>query len=54
MNFFLSFLSGVIVTVMTIFNGELSNYCGVYTSTVIIHLIGLTTFIIIMIIKKEK
>lgn len=50
----LSFLCGVIVTTMNIFNNQLSNYCGVYLSTVIIHLVGLVSFIIIMKLKNQK
>lgn len=54
MNILLSTICGVIVTVMTIFNGELSTHYGVYVSTAMIHLIGLLTFILIMCFKKEK
>lgn len=54
MDLFLSTFTGLIITVMIIFNGELSAYCGLYLSTVIIHLVGLLTFIVIMKIKKEK
>lgn len=54
MNIFLAFLSGMIVCIMISFNGQLSDYCGVYLSTTIIHLIGLITFIIIMKIKNKK
>lgn len=50
----LAFLCGVIVTTMNIFNNRLSNYCGVYLSTVIIHLVGLVSFIIIMRLKNQK
>lgn len=50
----LSFLTGIIITVMNIFNGQLSDYVGVYLSTVLIHLIGLMTFIIIMLVMKQK
>lgn len=54
MDLILSMFTGLIITVMVIFNGQLSDYCGVYLSTVIIHLVGLITFIMIMKIKKEK
>lgn len=54
MDSLLSMFTGLIITVMVIFNGQLSDYCGVYLSTVIIHLVGLVTFIVIMKIKKEK
>lgn len=54
MELFLSFLAGMIVTVMNVFNGQLSNHIGVYLSTVLIHFIGLMTFFVIMVIKKQK
>ena len=44
MNFVLATLCGIIVTTMNVFNGQLSDYTGVYLSTVIIHLVGLVTF----------
>lgn len=37
MNFVLATLCGIIVTTMNVFNGQLSDYTGVYLSTVIIH-----------------
>lgn len=51
---FLVLMTGIIVSVMNIFNSQLSQYLGVYLSTVLIHFIGLVTFVIVMIIKKEK
>lgn len=50
----LAFLCGVIVTTMNIFNNQLSTYCGVYLSTVIIHFVGLISFIIIIKLKNQK
>ena len=43
MDFVLATLCGIIVTTMNVFNGQLSDYTGVYLSTVIIHLVGLVT-----------
>lgn len=54
MEFILAILAGTIVTIMNVFNGQLSNQVGIYLSTVIIHLVGLFTLIIIMVIKKQK
>lgn len=54
MEIILSLLAGTIVTVMNIFNGQLSDQTGIYLSTVIIHLVGLFTFIIIMFIKHKR
>ena len=50
----LSFLCGLIVSTMNIFNGQLSAHCGAYLATVIIHLIGLITFTLIMFLKKQE
>ena len=50
----LSFLCGLIVSTMNIFNGQLSAHCGVYLATIIIHLIGLITFTLIMFLKKQE
>lgn len=52
MNYLLTFLSGIIITIMTSFNGQLSSWCGTYLATLIIHLIGLITFIIFLKIKN--
>lgn len=53
MYLFLSCLCGLIVTIMNIFNGQLSAACNIYLATAIIHFIGLITFIIIMKIKHQ-
>lgn len=50
---FLTLFSGVIVTVMTSFNGRLSSWCGTYLATFVIHFVGLITFIIILKIKNK-
>lgn len=47
----LSFLCGLIISTMNIFNGQLSAHCGVYLATVII---GLITFTLIMFLKKQE
>lgn len=54
MNLILAFLCGTIVTVMNVFNGQLSAIYGTYIATTIIHLVGLITFILIMFIKRQK
>lgn len=53
MHIFLTILAGIIVTSMNIFNGQLSHVYGIFLSTVIVHLIGLVTFLIICIYKKK-
>ena len=54
MNLVLAFMCGIIITVMNVFNGELSNNYGTYIAVCIIHLVGLITFIVIMFIKKQR
>lgn len=50
----LAVLCGIIVATMSIFNGQVSNVFGTYIGTLIIHVVGLITFIIVMIVKKQK
>ena len=50
----LSILCGIIVTVTTIFNGQLSDYFGIFLSTVLIHLTGFLTLCIIMKVKRKQ
>lgn len=50
----LSAVIGVIITVMIMFNGVLSQGLGNYTSTVVIHLIGFIAITLILMIKKIK
>ncbi|MEG0365997.1 MAG: DMT family transporter [Coprobacillus sp.] len=54
MNLLLAFLCGIIVTVMNSFNGQLSLVYGTFIATTLIHFIGLITFVVIMLVKKEK
>ena len=52
MYYLLSLLIGLLVTIMVVFNGELTSLTGVYISTAIIHLVGLFFVSILCIIKK--
>lgn len=45
---------GVLITVMILFNGVLSQHIGNYSAAFIIHLIGLVIIWIIILIKKVK
>lgn len=54
MYYLFSIITGLIITVMVVFNGQLTNFYGVYLSTVIIHLIGFISISIICTIKKVK
>lgn len=54
MYYLYSILAGVIIAVMVAINGSLANYYGLYSSTVIIHMVGTIFTLLIMIIKKER
>ena len=51
---FLSLLTGILITIMISFNGILSNYIGNYSSTFVIHLVGILILSFIFLIKKYK
>lgn len=51
---FLSIFIGILIGLMTSFNGILSTYLGNFSSTVIIHLAGLIGVIVVLIITKSK
>jgi transporter family-2 protein len=50
----LSVLAGVLVALSVALNGELSSYYGLYSSSVLIHIVGLVCVCIIMTAKREK
>lgn len=50
----LSAFIGVLITIMVLLNGVLSQKLGNYSSTLIIHLLGLIVISIIVIAKKTK
>jgi len=52
--YFLSLLTGVVVSVMIAFNGGLTEQYGLYTATVLIHIIGLIFMLPILLIKREN
>mgnify|MGYP000847441157 FL=1 len=54
MNKYLSAFTGALVAVMILFNGVLADKFGNYTSSVIIHVVGLLTSIVALLISKEK
>ena len=51
---FLSMIAGALIAIMTSFNGILSTYTGNYTSSVLIHFVGLIGIILVLIINKSK
>lgn len=52
--YFLSVLSGLLISLMISINGNLTGTYGVYLSTVLIHLVGLVCITGVCIYKKEK
>ncbi len=54
MNIFISIFSGALISIMLLFNGTLSNHIGNYASTVIIHIIGLISIVVVLILTRSK
>ncbi len=54
MAYFLSLLTGIIISVMVAVNGGLTERYGVYSATVIIHTVGLTLISASAAIKRER
>lgn len=50
----MSIIIGMLITLMITLNGSLSNVTGNYTSSVIIHLVGLIGIILVLMITKSK
>lgn len=54
MNELLAVLTGVIITVMAVMNGELSVLLGNYHATVLIHCVGLAGAVLILLLTGSK
>ncbi|WP_097027023.1 DMT family transporter [Clostridium peptidivorans] len=54
MNTSISAIIGALISVMLMFNGTLSAASGNYTSSVIIHIVGLVFITLVMLINKSK
>ena len=54
MNNLVSGFIGALIAIMILFNGTLSNHTGNYTSSVLIHSIGLIGVVITLLITKSK
>lgn len=50
----MSIIIGMLITLMITLNGSLSNVTGNYTSSVIIHLVGLIGIILVLMITQSK
>jgi len=53
-NRFISIIIGAIISVMILYNGTLSNALGNFNSSIIIHIVGLISIILVLIISKSK
>ncbi len=47
----MAILSGIVVSVMMVFNGQLSDITGLYTATALIHASGLLTMYVVLRVK---
>ena len=54
MNNLISTFIGALISIMIMFNGTLSNALGNYTSVLIIHIVGLFSIILVLLISKSK
>lgn len=54
MNHLVSAFIGALISIMIMLNGTLSNAFGNYTSTLMIHIIGLVAIILVLLISKQK
>lgn len=54
MNYLISILTGIVLSIMVVLNGDLGNATGNYISSVIIHFVGLIGIIILLVVTKSK
>ena len=54
MNLFISTAIGACISLMLLFNGNLSNIYGNYVTSIIIHAVGLVSISIIILLKKSS
>lgn len=53
-NRLISIIVGAIISVMILYNGTLSNALGNFSSSIIIHIVGLISIILVIILSKSK
>lgn len=53
MHFLFSMITGILIAIMIVANGELASGFGIYSSTAIIHLVGLIFISIVYVLKKR-
>lgn len=54
MSYFLSLLTGILISVMVAINGVLTERLGVYTATIVIHSVGFAVIAGIMLARRER
>ncbi|MCL2079164.1 MAG: DMT family transporter [Oscillospiraceae bacterium] len=54
MYYFLSLLTGILISVMVAFNGGLTTQYGVYSATIIVHIAGLIFIAFLVFINRER
>ncbi len=54
MNKYLSAFTGALIAVMILFNGVLADAYGNYTSSVVVHMVGLATITAVLVITRSK
>ncbi|MHB8132049.1 MAG: DMT family transporter [Mobilitalea sp.] len=54
MNLLISIIIGAMISVMILFNGTISNTLGTFSSSIIVHFVGLFSIILVLLISKTK
>lgn len=54
MYYLLSLIMGIFISVMIAFNGGLTQLYGVYSATVIIHIVGLVIITLVALVKRDR
>ena len=54
MYYLLSLIMGILISVMIAFNGGLTQLYGVYSATVIIHIVGLVIITLVALVKRDR
>jgi len=54
MFYLISLLTGILITVMIAVNGMLTVEYGIYSATVVIHIVGLIVIAIVVLVKRER
>jgi len=50
----LAMISGALIAITVVQNGDLALYMGNYSATVLVHLVGLVTILLVLAVKRDK